>query len=91
MYDANVGTIYVVKGFDWRSGFSNMSLEIVHNGVSRDHVRLAFDWVSNNIYWTDRMYSWIIVQSGRNSTTYKILIQDDLDKPFALAVDPLNR
>lgn len=91
IYDVYVGAIYVITGFDWQSNFGNTQLNIFHNGLSRASLRLGLDWISNNLYWTDQLFNWIGVQSANNSNAFKILLRDNLERPYALAVDPINR
>ncbi|XP_053381661.1 low-density lipoprotein receptor-related protein 4-like [Mercenaria mercenaria] len=91
IFDSNTAAIYALNNFDWVSNFTNMSVTVIHDGLSRYSARIAVDWVSNNIYWTDPLFGWIVVQSGSKTNTYKILIQDALEKPYALAVDPVNK
>lgn len=50
------------------------------------------DWISHNIYWTDTVMGAIMMQPGTqyiSPTLYKIVIQDHLDLPRGIAVDPL--
>jgi hypothetical protein len=50
---------------------------------------LAFDWIHNNLYWTDNSKNVIEVLSlsDTGAKWHKTLIQD-LDHPKAIAVDP---
>ncbi|XP_053381660.1 low-density lipoprotein receptor-related protein 4-like [Mercenaria mercenaria] len=91
IFDSNTAAIYAINNFDWVSSFTNMTVTVIHDGLSRYTARIAVDWVSNNIYWTDPLFGWIVVQSGSKTNTYKILIQDALEKPYALAVDPVHK
>lgn len=48
---------------------------------------LAVDWVANNIYWTDSMHK--IVEVARlDGSSAKIIINNSLDSPRAIAVFP---
>ncbi|CAF0957368.1 unnamed protein product [Adineta ricciae] len=48
---------------------------------------LAYDWIGNNLYWTDYMLEHIEVSSadGRHR---RILFHENLTNPWAIAVDP---
>ena len=50
---------------------------------------LAVDWLSNNIYWSDSLYNWIIM-SPRNSVepVFKTIVRTGLSSPHSLAVHP---
>jgi hypothetical protein len=91
IYDSNTASIYAVENFNWRDFFSNLALTVIHSGLSRSSTRISVDWVSNNIYWTDALYSWIVVQSADKEGEYKILIDNDIEKPYALVVDPISK
>ena len=48
---------------------------------------LAVDWVARNLYWTDTGTDRIEV-SRLNGTSRKVLINENLDEPRAIALDP---
>ena len=52
---------------------------------------LAFDWVHENLYWTDTGKNCIEVVSLQNTAWRKELITQNLDEPRAIVVDPRNR
>ena len=91
LYNLQTAAIYAINNFTWENDFSNISSSIFHNGIARDFVKLAFDWVNHNMYWTDPLYRWIVIQSGLVDGAYKVLIQDNIEGPHAIAVDPINR
>jgi len=53
---------------------------------------LAFDWIHNNLYWTDSSNDRIEVlgfaQDGSGRHWKRTLINTGLDEPHAVAVDP---
>lgn len=91
MFDSNTATIYILNNFNWKQNFAGLNVTTLHTGLSRYSVRLAVDWVSNNIYWTDPLFGWIVVQSASSAIFYHILVKDVINKPYALAVDPVNK
>ena len=72
-----------------------MSFKYIHYGVSRDYTRLAYDWLANNLYWTDPAHRLIGVQAVREDDSYnsfyKVIVSDGLEMPTGIAVDPINR
>jgi len=51
---------------------------------------LAYDWIHDNLYWTDTGKNCIEVLSLRNTVGRKVLITENLDEPRAIVVDPRN-
>ncbi|KAK3600738.1 hypothetical protein CHS0354_017026 [Potamilus streckersoni] len=88
---------YYSKAIYWNSNFSvgfsgNNEWMILHRGLSRDYIKLAIDWISHSIYWTDPLYKWIMVQTllGNDTSLYRVLIHENLEGPHALALDPME-
>ena len=51
------------------------------------YVALAVDWISGNLYWTDAHMKHIEVANLSNKWRI-VLISDDLEGPYDIAVDP---
>lgn len=50
---------------------------------------IALDWMGNNLYWVDAGAKKIEV-SRKDGRYRKVLYTDKLDKPRALALDPMK-
>ncbi|KAK3605314.1 hypothetical protein CHS0354_003961 [Potamilus streckersoni] len=91
VYDFNTNAIYMYANFSIGLSGDN-DWKILHMGTSKDFVKLAVDWISHNIYWTDPQYKWIMVQSllSNDTSLHRVLIHENLEGPHALALDPME-
>ncbi|XP_052265927.1 low-density lipoprotein receptor-related protein 4-like [Dreissena polymorpha] len=62
--------------------------ETLFTGTSSMVEGLAVDWISNNIYWADSLYDWIMIGSMYTNPGYKIVVRDGLTGPSGVAVHP---
>ncbi|KAK7090164.1 hypothetical protein V1264_009998 [Littorina saxatilis] len=63
----------------------------VFTGTSSEVNGLVVDWMSDNVYWSDALYNWVIMAPLRKYSSdrvYRIVVQDGLDNPHGLAVYP---
>ena len=88
--------IKVFEDFNvWFNG-TNQKITPIHAGMSDTvHTRMAYDWLTGNLYWTDNRYNWIAMQNVNkgdvNSPSYKVLIHEGTVAPAGIAIDPLKR
>ena len=95
-YDYTAARLETIPHFNWENSFSEVTaVTRIHTGVSRGFVKVKVDWASHNVYWTDPLFRWIAMQQGEafitDTSLYTILVKEELDKPYALAVDPIGR
>lgn len=66
-----------------------MNLSIEYKGRSVVNGQIAFDFVSNNLYWCDSMLNWIGIKPAYNfnHTIYKVIVHKNLFLPKGLALD----
>ncbi|KAK3600729.1 hypothetical protein CHS0354_017015 [Potamilus streckersoni] len=90
-YERYTRTIYKNSNFTIDLSVQNIWTPI-YKGLSSAYIKLSVDWISQNIYWTDPYYKWIMVQSllGNDTSIYCVLIQENLQGPYALALDPFE-
>ncbi|KAH3773239.1 hypothetical protein DPMN_174597 [Dreissena polymorpha] len=90
IYNRNTASLEMLN-FNPEAGYPNLTLTLLHSGLSRGQVKIAVDWNSKNLYWTDPTFRWLVIQSIQNSSNYKILVYDNLEQPTGIAVDPIHK
>ncbi|XP_038048392.1 low-density lipoprotein receptor-related protein 4-like isoform X2 [Patiria miniata] len=92
-YDPDTGVVYVgdvgakqIKRFTLAEDGTADAAVIADMSTSDG---MAFDWIYKNLYWTDTSNNTINVASVDGDTlSPKVLINEGLDEPRAIAVDP---
>lgn len=69
---------------------ANNKTEDIHHHMLKNPDGLAVDWVGRNLYWCDKGYKTIEV-SHLDGRYRKMLINEKLQEPRAIAVDPYQR
>ena len=88
--DATSGRILALQPFTF-SHTGSLDTQVIHAGVSHHFMKIAFDWVSNNLYWTDERFGWIIIQALDKQNVFKVLLHEHIQRPLSIAVDPKNK
>lgn len=92
--DATSQTIYTYNNFTFYMNHTHQSFSKIHTGVSATTSQIAYDWLANNIYWTDGFYKWICshpATTDQDLSLYKVLVKDHLTKPEGITLDPFKR
>ncbi|XP_065578254.1 prolow-density lipoprotein receptor-related protein 1-like isoform X3 [Artemia franciscana] len=90
-FDARTGYLY------WVDTDHGSIFRIKKDGTDREKIAeglnqvegIAVDWIAGNIYWTNPKFDVIEVCRVDGSHRY-VVVNDDLDKPWAIATDPKN-
>ena len=51
---------------------------------------LSVDWINKKLYWTDAKTD-KIEMSNLDGTMRKTIVEDDMDVPHAIVVDPISK
>ena len=63
----------------------------IFDGISSGVNSLAVDWLTNNIYWADSLYNWIVMSPAVSDTRlFRIIVNTELDHPMGLVVHPFR-
>ena len=64
--------------------------ETIYSGTSSMAEGLAVDWMSNNVYWADSLYNWIVVAplNSQDESVHKVVVRTGLLNPHSIAVHP---
>jgi hypothetical protein len=82
-------SIYAFGNFSiWQNQTSTISR--TYKGKSLALGQIAFDYLSNNLYWCDSLLDWIAMKPAytNNETIYKVIVDKDLKQPEGIALDP---
>ncbi|XP_053384765.1 low-density lipoprotein receptor-related protein 6-like [Mercenaria mercenaria] len=94
MYEYRQSSIIVGSGYNKDLNFTDSKFNSLHVGVSKGTVQLAVDWLSHTVYWNDPLFRWIVAVPGGKQKLdkdyYKIIVDDHLDGPSGIALDPLK-
>ncbi|KAL3858577.1 hypothetical protein ACJMK2_008853 [Sinanodonta woodiana] len=62
----------------------------LQTGPSSFLTRIAFDWLSHSLYWTDPNYGWIGVMNTKSGDAhmYTIIQHDIIQRPHGITLDP---
>lgn len=85
-------TIYIYNNFSiWQNASPEFSIQF--RGKSASLGQIAFDFVSQNLYWCDSLLHWIAMKPAYNfnHTIYKVIVHKDLNQPEGLALDPEDK
>lgn len=89
VFAAILNAIYTFNNFSiWQRPLVTLTTE--YKGRSVVSGQIAFDFVSNNLYWCDAMLNWIAIKPAYNfnNTMYKVIVHKNLFLPEGLALDP---
>lgn len=86
--DMETTSIYMIENF--YTNAHEVKINLLYRGTSSDGSSLAFDWISNNIYWTEMAYRLVMIMSVSSRKSHALSVQE-LELPTGIAVDPIHR
>lgn len=88
---ASVNIISSIHNYSF-SDSNNYFTSIEFNGKSNDVGEIAFDYLSNNLFWCDSLLNWIAMKPAYTTVPhmYKVVVQDNIRRPEGLILDPLD-
>ena len=94
MFLFDIATKSIIIGSNFTTTFENpVDFNYAHYGLG--DARVAYDWISNNFYWTDSVYKRIGMQTAVANASYNymynIIVDQHLDRPVGISVDPVNK
>ncbi|XP_078575904.1 low-density lipoprotein receptor-related protein 2-like isoform X3 [Branchiostoma floridae x Branchiostoma japonicum] len=90
--DVQTGTIYwsdQFRGIYSHKVGSEEPPTGIFTGKNSTFDGLAVDWIHQNLYWTETMGEAICVMNLQNGR-WRTLIKEDVKRPFAIALDPID-
>ena len=58
--------------------------------ISSNIGKIAYDWQTNNIYWTDVLFNKIVMAPVADTSNVKTVVILNLEQPIGLALYPPN-
>ncbi|KAL4234290.1 hypothetical protein ACF0H5_005941 [Mactra antiquata] len=93
MYDFHFSIIVIGSNYSASMNTTDMNFKVMHHVMSRGTVQIAYDWLSNTLYWCDSAVNKIFAASGDwdkvDDDHYKI-IASGLDAPDGITIDPIE-
>ncbi len=66
------------------------SPQTVVTSVSSNIGKIAYDWLTDNLYWTDTSFNRILMAPVSNPDLVKTVVLLDTDRPTSLAISPAD-
>lgn len=91
VFQASGNTISSIHNYSL-SNSNNYLTSIEFNGKSNDVGEIAFDYLSNNLFWCDSLLNWIAMKPAYTHVPhmYNVVVQDNIRRPEGLILDPLD-
>lgn len=92
--DYNDNSLFLVDSFHRviveMSMVNKPNPKILYNALSSNIGKIAYDWQTSNIYWTDTLFYKIMMASvhATADNSYETVIHLTPDQPFGLALYP---